>query len=593
MKTVINLLISILLNISLAAAEDSAPIKTITCGFGQCAPSFTANLYLEQSARTIIDVGSQNNATIQAVLPENQDPRNLVLSVNNNSIIGQDIVINLNSKKVEKHSGNFTLIGDIFKNVSINLDGYNGETGKDASILCADKFKNGNYGEDSKGYFLNRRTSNPNLNPNRCDNQDVQHLQETKFQCQNPGYSLSEFETVNVNRIKFKQRCIGTSIRYKCLQRKVQLKCEWAGLARGTPGPCGKGCHNHCSRIFGAADCFYGNYSCWSSDYNAELPHADSRYSSYPNPDQVPPWSVTSELSRCSPRSEPGSLGGWFAYQRTDLLNEQTYLRAVQSNSVAALCGQFPNPTQKNRSGTPAWKFNRVAQSALTYPGLDPETQNPLPGSNWIVKLSDFFVSCGSYGEFETLNSQIDNWTSFGDIGNSCSDARIPEDTNNLIPWTKAGEEQDPSFGTERLNCSPGNCPIQNLVQENDLNYDVLDPTSGANGTSQGNGNLLVYDFKTITSSANPGIAGNGGQNDIGEIIQDKYCVKIDDANTQGILSSFAKSPLVNFNIYKWQALNVKRGQPSGGSPEFSKNKINIFKKLDSSIRYLIKQETL
>lgn len=586
-----NLLILISL-ITINSWADTVPEKNIVCGFGQCVPdsSFVPSIYTELANQTVIDLGNNNNATIKATLSPNQDPRNLVLMVNNNTTVGQNLILDLKSKKTEKNTGSLTLIGDIFNNINISLDGYDGATGQDASIICADRFKAGAYGENSKTFFINRRTNSPTLSLNRCDNQDIQHLQDTKFTCPNPDFRVSDFDTVQVSRVKFKQRCVGTSIRYKCVQRKIKLRCEWASIARGREYSCGKNCTQRCERVFGASNCEYGSgFSCWRSDLN--VAENGAAYYSDARESDAPAWSLSQELGRCSPRKEPGSFGGWFANQRTDELNEMTYLNALNSGSVEALCQAFPNPTKRNDSSKRAWKFHRVAEAVLTTPGLDPDTQNLLPGSNWDLRLSDFFIPCSTYGEFETLNSQIDTWTAFGDVGNSCGDARIPEDTNNLIPWSKAGEVQDPTFGTETVLCSPGNCPVPSLVQSDELSLDKIDPSSGANGTAQGNGNLLIYDTKTITATARPGVAGNGGRNDISNLQQTKYCVKVDDANTQGVLSPFANTPLVNFNIYTWKALDVNRGQPSGGNPAFSNNAVRVFKKLDSSIRFLLQRE--
>ena len=176
-------------------------------------------------------------------------------------------------------------------------------------------------------------------------------------------------------------------------------------------------------------------------------------------------------------------------------------------------------------------------------------------------------------------------------MGNQCSDARIAEDPNNVIPWNTAGLEQKAEFGTETILCSPNECNASTIARDIDINFDSIDPTAGANGTSQGAGTLLVYDINNLSSSASPGNAGIGGKNDLPSLEETKFCVKVDDVETKGIQSTFAKDPVVNFNIYKWQGLNINRGEPGGGNPDLSDKKINIYKKIDGSVRYLIKQE--
>lgn len=158
MRNLVRLLLLFILSFNVNSAE-----KVVTCGFNACSVStgVTPDFYMEKLTESYIDLGSSNTDDIVVTLPNNQDPRNLVLMLNNNDIIGKDITIDLNSKKKEKNSGNIVLIGDYFKNIAINLDGYNGVSGEDASVICATRFNSGLYGVDAKTYFLNRRSSNP------------------------------------------------------------------------------------------------------------------------------------------------------------------------------------------------------------------------------------------------------------------------------------------------------------------------------------------------------------------------------------------------------------------------------------------------
>lgn len=570
---------------------DDIGTKNITCGFQQCNPDFTPATYLEQVDKTIIDIGKGNEDNIEITLPSNQEPRSLVLILENNSIVGRNLNANLNSKLKEKDTGNFTIIGDIFNELNINLNGFDGSTGEDASVLCAQRFLDGTYGDSSKNFYLARRNNDENLDMNRCDDIDVQHIQESKFTCQQPDFQTRDFPTVDVQRVKYKQRCIGTSIRYRCLQRKVRLKCEWASIALGYRSvskyenyPCSSGgSTNNSNYKWGGGNCKY-NYStsCWRG---GDLSWSYNRYRSnayQQNPVPSPPWALVYDNNRCS----EANFGGAFAYQGGHDLNELRFLQAQETGTVDRLCEQyFPYPK------TQGWRFNKVLEAFITSPGLDPDTLQPLPGSDWDVKFTDFFTPCNSLGPYVILNSEIQTWTTFGEVGSQCNDASIAEDTNNLIPWNASGVIQDPTFGTEQLLCNPNSCPVQNVTQENDLNYDYIDPTAGANGTKQGDGVILIYDYNKDSSNlqARAGIAGQGGQNDLPSLNTTKYCVKISDAETKGIDSSFAKDPIVNFNIYNWEGLKINRGQPGGQVPDYSNKSLRIYRKLDSSLRYLIK----
>lgn len=571
--------IYILFFISFNLFADEAGNKNITCGFNQCNPDFTPSLYLEQVDKTIIDIGTNNSDNVNIELPSSQEPRSLILIMENNSLIGRNLEADLNSKLKEKDTANFTLIGDIFNELNLNLNGFDGQVGKDASAICSERFLDGSYGESSRNFYLARRSNDNTLDMNRCDEIDVQHIQESKFSCQELDFTKRDFPTVEVERVKYKQRCIGTSIRYRCLKRKVKMRCEWSGYARGYR-KVNKYENYPCSNPWGGGNCMYDfGHSCWRG---RDLSDSYDRVKSEAPSGVSPKWSIVYNNNRCNaPR-----YGGVFAYQESEELNESLFLNAQRTDTVNDLCEQnFPYPRAA------AWRFNQVVEAYVTSPGLDPDTLQPLPGSNWEVEFTDFFTPCSSLGQFVTLNSEIQTWTSYGEVGAQCNDASIAEDVNDLIPWNASGVVQDPTFGTENLLCNPQNCPVQNLTQEKDLSFDNIDPTAGANGTSQGNGVLLIYDYNENQSSitARSGIAGQGGLNDLDQLKSTQYCVKISDADSKGIDSSFAQDPVVNFNIYNWEGLKINRGQPSGQVPDYSNKSIKIYKKLDSSLRHLIK----
>jgi hypothetical protein len=573
------LFILFLITFNIFASDDPVGTKNITCGFDQCIPDFTPSLYLEQVEKTIIDLGKNNEDNIEINLPENQDPRSLVLVLENNSVVGRNLNVELNSKMKEKDTANFILVGDIFNELNLNLNGFDGAVGEDASAICAGRFLDGTYGDSSRNFYLARRNNDETLDMNRCDDIDVQHIQESKFSCQELGFENRDFPTVEVERVKYKQRCIGTSIRYRCLQRKVKIRCEWAGYARGYRSV-SKYENYPCSNAWGGGNCKYSyEHSCWRG---RDLSQTYDNIRSTAPGNVSPKWSIVYDNNRCV---QP-KFGGVFAYQQSEELNELRFLQAQETNTVARLCeSDFPYPI------APGWKFNKVIEAYVTSPGLDPDTLQPLPGSNWEVQFTNFFTPCSSLGPFVTLNSEIQTWTAYGEVGAQCNDASIPEDVNDLIPWNASGVVQDPTFGTEKLLCNPQSCPVQNLTQEKDLVFDNIDPTAGANGTNQGDGVLLIYDYNqdNSTITARSGVAGQGGLNDLDSLSSTKYCVKISDADTKGIDSSFAQNPVVNFNIYNWEGLKINRGQPSGQVPDYSNKSIKIYKKLDSSLRYLIK----
>lgn len=559
------ILLLFLINISFASD------KNITCAFDQCSTDFIPALQAETDFESVIDLG-QNQDNVNILLPNDSDPRNLSLISENNTITGISYNIDFSAKKKDTNAPHLVLISDFIENLNLNLNGFNGSAGEDASIICANRFKNGDYGIDAQNYFNNRRVNNQNVSLSRCDDQDVQFLQTTKFTCQNPNFILSEFQTTIFKRIKKKQKCIASSVRKKCLQKTMDLTCEWAARSPGygvAPGkdfgglPCP-------DQWRSAGDCAYDyNYSCWHSRDTGEIPPVGTD----------PAWTVETNMGQCS----LPVYGGKFAYQHTREIPEGKYNEFASNNKIADLCNELPHPP------TPYWFFNRISDVSVSSPSLDQDTLEPLPGSSWKIKLSNFFESCEKY--YEPLNDIVESWISYGEVGNNCNDATVTDDVNNVLPWTKAGIEQDIAFGLDEILCSPDNCPANTNIQDINYSLDIIDPTAGANGTKQGSAVIIVYNIKNLTLNANDGTPGFGGKNDLPEIVENKYCIKKDDATTHDLSSDYAKDPTISFNIYKWKALDINQGQPSGQFPEPSNSNIKIYKKVDQSVRHLIKTE--
>ena len=589
MKRLLFLFFILLINNTILADEI---VKKVVCGFGECRPDFTPNIYLEKSTATFLDVGDFNTDTIEVTLPVNQEPRSLFFTVNNNDAVGQDLFVDFQSKRSGYNTEDFILVGDIFDNVNIKMDGYQGIDGKDASSICAERVLSGMYGDFFKTQFLDRREADPRLPADKCVEEDVDEIQRNAFQCLSQTgdaqYEEEDFSLVNVERVKFKQRCIGTSVKYKCVKRKVRVECRWKSLPYGYPGP-GLPCNNR----WGGNNCAYDlATSCWRS---RDLNNIYAGTSSYPSQNAVNPWEVVFDTNSCSFPGEDsptsfsettGMNGGAFAYNLTNQMLEKQYKDAEREGRLAQFCAQ-------NSAGPPApgWIFDGIEEVTYEQPGLDLDTLEPLPGSTWEVESTGFFEECSIFGDFEVLTPILENWQTYGEIGNECNDVSIAEDPNNLIPWTKSGVAQDRSFGTELLLCSPDNCQIETIARKEEAIFDEIQPTPGTSGTNQGDAILFVYDIDNLSATARTGLGGDGGDNDLPALNNEKYCTKILDANTQGINSEFALKPIVYFNEYDWRAIKVGPGRPGGEDAPFSTKGIKLYKKIDSSVRHLLKND--
>lgn len=446
---------------------------------------------------------------------------------------------------------------------------------------------------------MSRRDGDPSIPMNKCVADDVELLQRTAFKCidytNDSLFEEEEFSLVNVSRVKYKQKCTGTSNKYKCVKRRVRATCQWESLPLGytaTGYPC--------TNKWGGSNCQYNQAtSCWNG---TDKQQANGGGSSFPASGNTNPWelflSEDPSNPRCSypngatpspkPYSSDGGVlsGGAVAYNETTQMLEKNFRDYERQGMLEELCQTFS-------SGPigPGWRFVGVSSMSYEQPGLDQDTLEPLPGSTWEVKETGFFESCSQFGDFEVLTPILQFWISYGEIGNECSDVSIAEDPNRIIPWTTSGIEQDRTFGTELVLCSPDNCPVETITKRLGASLDTIQPTAGTGGTSQGDAVLFVYDVQNLQATASPGLAGAGGNNDLPQYNDSKYCVKKMDASSQGINSAYAMSPVVYFNNYDWDALNIGPGQPNGADAPRSNKGLKLYKKIDSSVRYLLKND--
>jgi hypothetical protein len=158
-------------------------------------------------------------------------PQNLKMSIQNGASPGQDLTVNLNAKsQAWDYAASFTLFTDNLNQVSINLNGYSGKKGKDSSEICADKIKNGDYGAAVQTFFNTRRASDPQINKDRCDLQDLNYMQQFSFSCDDPSYNeiSPSNPTVSVQRIKSRARCNAVGSYSDCVKKKVRVNCNYA-----------------------------------------------------------------------------------------------------------------------------------------------------------------------------------------------------------------------------------------------------------------------------------------------------------------------------------------------------------------------------
>lgn len=228
-----------------------------------------------------------------------------------------------------------------------------------------------------------------------------------------------------------------------------------------------------------------------------------------------------------------------------------------------------------------------------TTPGFN-STYYTIPNdSDWRIRYVPISQSCPVGFNLIKSNHLASN-IAYDDDDDQCNDISIPEDpTNKVISWKYVGFDRLPEFGVELVQCLLGDCVVQSSIREADRNIITYNPGSGSDGTQQGGGLFFVYDVKNFIASSLNGRGGTVGANDIPNINSQKVCAKIRDASTEGENSLYAKNPVVDFQKLRWKAIKVLERGNFGSNPTENGKTIKIYKKMDSSIRYLLQKEFL
>lgn len=527
--------------------------KIIQCSNSTCSANFAPQSQLEKPNYSAIEVGA-NQDNIVVSVPANSAPRSVRLSVQNGAFPGKNLNVNLSSTRASDNAGSVVIIGDTFNNLVVQSNGYNGSRGKDASELCAERFRAGQYGVDSKSFFEQRRQADPSLTLTRCDRLDLNYLQTYKFQCDDASFQQFAVENpqVEVNRLRARAQCSGVSVQDACIKKRATVQCQWRHFAWVG---CGKGCTTKQYQ------------SAWSYSTRRE--------------DEV---IINSEINSrgwagycTNVVGKPGCPAG-----QCDLETYTTYYQNVYSFW----------------GGTCVRNYGLDVDAGVTINNqcsLGPTYENLFRGyyNDWDLRLSYSFTPCS--GSYTFVKSVYKQKITYDPTGTDCSknDVGVPEDPFKKISWVYTGMVQDAAFGREQLICAPSNCPVSSTVSEFNRSLEEIYPESGSNGTQQGYGLAFVYDVQNVSVAAQPGAAGAGGKNDIPVLTSMRYCVKVSDAISDGDSSAYAKTPFVAFRKYNWTALKSGAGGNAGTPPVASDNAVKVYRKMDDSVRFLLTKELL
>ena len=231
--------------------------------------------------------------------------------------------------------------------------------------------------------------------------------------------------------------------------------------------------------------------------------------------------------------------------------------------------------------------------SAVTSPGYDTTYFTVPNGSDWKIRYVDVGLQCPQF-HTKIKNNHLASSVGYDDNDNLCDDVLVPEDpSGRVIQWQYVGFDRQPEFGTETIQCDFGNCLVDTSIRDSNTSILEINPGTGTDGSQQGSGLFFLYDTYNFTGTALNGSGGQIGTNDLPTLNSTRFCAKILDADTEGFNSEYAIDPKVEFRRYNWQALKVINNGNFGRNPPDNGKRVRIYKKIDSSVRYLLKKELL
>jgi hypothetical protein len=237
-----------------------------------------------------------------------------------------------------------------------------------------------------------------------------------------------------------------------------------------------------------------------------------------------------------------------------------------------------------------------VTQEEFTI-GLNEATKEPLPGSDWEVRLSTSHMGdCSEHDEqgfVYDAGEKVSNISvSIAPTYNDCQpaiDLGHPQDPHNRVTWVDLGLVSSAENGQEVLECGIGKeCNIYQEIVEREEIFTVLNPTSGVKGTAAGYADIFSFKIFNYTAENLPGIGGLGGVADLPNDLDNiRYCVKLRDAVTDGVSSVYAYSPELYIQKINWRPIVQGENGNNGGASIIGpkKKKTEIMQGLDHVTR--------
>ena len=158
----------LLMGLFVLLIQQKALAVQVNCSDGDC--SFDPSLDIRNDSSTSefnqFEVRSLNS-DLRIEAPPGSSPRSIRTLVESLDEDGHNLNLNLLSTKKLNSAGSAVVIGKTFKDVSINLNGRNGDGTPDASTICSQKILGDEYGPQIKSRYLLARLNDSSLPEDR------------------------------------------------------------------------------------------------------------------------------------------------------------------------------------------------------------------------------------------------------------------------------------------------------------------------------------------------------------------------------------------------------------------------------------------
>lgn len=512
---------------------------------------------------------------------------------------------NPNSFDSPRNASSLILTGGILNSVNLDLSGYKGKSAKDFSYKCAEDVLSGKFGAAALNNFNSRRVDDPNLPVDQCDNTDLVWISENERDTFCPDNSTDSNQDNILNPIYNLRRL---SYKNKCLYQEDVRSCRFKGQARKCRSTYEQVVRWECDANL-RSECIFFK----PQEVKYLLDPVTEAISSKHNLSVV---SSTAKLTQYEERS-------YQVWKRTVVLEFDDslfyYDPAVRSESNAfnAFCESnynFTNSTlqfyqSEHDSRTPGFWFDPKTYQPLTF---DQDEEGERDGSGPYIVIPQKFTPavyhlspsnevnftqtttnqrCSLYAANLAGRNILEIVSEASLVSNRTYEYFVGACPSN---WSLASTDQLhlKYEWSEEFSCTIGNCPNTNLVQRESTHAKLTATLEqGQPGAESGVTHILAYDVKSAVLTSTPGQDGKTGRLNLTIPSTIKYCTNIRDLNTTSNETITARRPEVDlFKIlFKPYQVSLPATTPI---TNYQQPKHQIYKRLDSSVRYWLSRST-